>query len=631
MLDVENISAKPAVVISNGAVHSFISASYAFEHGEGKVGELSASQFAVISNAVPSAAAVVMAEIKIEFEGSMKPIMLKHQAQPQTQDGHVLQRVVLAETVHAGRPFLIGEADLTFPPGQVRVFELDFLPREAGDARATSASFSVSSDAFDLEYVHAFELASAPDLWWGEKAIRKRIVRATAASAINILPKPPKMKLKLSAIERQYYTNEQITIEVDITNDEEEDSIARLQVLLLGEGAPEISVKLLNSSELEVQDEDEEDIPLSGLLLGKIPVKGTSKVLIQIPQIPLPATYEISLKASYNLTSDLETPIYRSISHELEVTTPFEANYDFAPRVHPSLWPNFFTHDESSPSSDEKVATTAGGLSQRWSLLAHYFSFATTPLLVSSTTLVHLSSTGNIQNTIKPLTFIPKEGTTIDPKTIQDASFEISTQKHSLDDRGGATMDVGLVIKWRRPESPAATVGIQHKQIWNTTTLGVPRLLVSSTEPRVLTSLTYSTLSGSPLLNMTLHIENPSSHFLTFALSLEPPTPATYAFSGAQQTTVQLVPFSRRDVVYKIVPYVRGEWCGPVNVVVRDRYFMKVLRVVGDEGQGVRGRKEGLFLWVPEEEIQDEEEKASPVDEVEEGQESEGTGDDTEG
>jgi hypothetical protein len=159
-------------------------------------------------------------------------------------------------------------------------------------------------------------------------------------------------------------------------------------------------------------------------------------------------------------------------------------------------------------------------------------------------------------------------------------------------------MDVGLVIKWRRPESGSAGQA-EDNQTLNITTLGVPRLNVSSNEPRVLSTLTYSPLapSSSMLLSLTIHLENPSSHFLTFAISLEPST--LFAFSGPKQTTVQLVPFSRREVVYRLVPYTRGEWVGPVAVVVRDRYFQKVLKVLGDEAMGVRSEKEGLWLWVP--------------------------------
>jgi hypothetical protein len=45
---------------------------------------------------------------------------------------------------------------------------------------------------------------------------------------------------------------------------------------------------------------------------------------------------------------------------------------------------------------------------------------------------------------------------------------------------------------------------------------------------------------------------------------------------------------------------VRGEWIGPVQCVVRDRYFQKVLKIAPTEG--MRLDKEGILIWVPPEE-----------------------------
>lgn len=521
-----------------------------------------------------------MSEVRIEFEGSMKPLILKHQEQNHSKR---LAEVTLIDTSHAGRPSLIGDADLTFRPDQTKVFEFGFFPREAGDAKAVSATFSIASESFDLEYVHTFEQTTTPDVWWGESGIKKRLVRVNPAS-INILPKPPKMELKFVGQKEQYYTNEHITLQVEITNGEDEDSIAKLQVQLLGEGAPEISLKLVDAAE----PISEEDTPISGMPLGKISSGSSTIIEILIPPIFLPATYDLSLKTSYHLTSDLETPIYRSTSMQLEITNPFEANYDFAPRIHPDPWPSYFTHSESDEAS---------GLATRWHLTARYGSFAGDELIVSDVALAILSSQGNIQSSTKNLTPLPSDGLIIVPKSLEETLFEITTQKISLDDRGGATLDVSLLVKWRRKENPDSNT--------NTTTLGVPRLLVTSSEPRVLSSLIYTPTSQS--LSLSLHIENPSLHHLTFSLSLEPST--LFAFSGPKQTTIQLVPLSRRTVSFKLLPYVRGEWCGPVNVVVRDRYFQKVLRVLGCEG--VKVEKEGLMVWVPP----DEEEESGESEE----------------
>src|SRR6266536_839111 len=106
----ENVKAKHAVVLHDKEVHSFLTATYSFEHAEGKVGELCSSQFAVSSSALPSSAPVTVSEIRIEFEGSMKPIVLRHsandQVSPKSRRGALLSKVSLGESTHGGRPAL---------------------------------------------------------------------------------------------------------------------------------------------------------------------------------------------------------------------------------------------------------------------------------------------------------------------------------------------------------------------------------------------------------------------------------------------------------------------------------------------------------------------------------------------
>src|SRR5450432_3825338 len=125
----EAVALNPAVVIRDHDVHSFLNATFAFEHAEGKVGESCTSQLMVTSNALQFAAPTTVTEIKILFEGSMRPIILRHKAgikddeprsggilysnvalhdAPATTDGQVRSR----DSRHAA---LYGEAELTFP------------------------------------------------------------------------------------------------------------------------------------------------------------------------------------------------------------------------------------------------------------------------------------------------------------------------------------------------------------------------------------------------------------------------------------------------------------------------------------------------------------------------------------
>ena len=48
------------------------------------------------------------------------------------------------------------------------------------------------------------------------------------------------------------------------------------------------------------------------------------------------------------------------------------------------------------------------------------------------------------------------------------------------------------------------------------------------------------------------------------------------------------------------MPNVRGEYV-PVNLVVTDRYFQKVLRVQPGEGMKGLNERDGVAVWIPEE------------------------------
>ncbi|PBP26987.1 hypothetical protein BUE80_DR002055 [Diplocarpon rosae] len=583
----ENVKAKPAVVLHNNEIHSFLSATYTFEYPEGKVGEQCYSQLVVTSHALPSAAPVNMSEIKIAFEGSMKTVLLSHQLSENASDRTretALQLVSLSESVQDERPILTGNSSLVFGPGQTRIFEFGSMLREDGEAKAISATFSMATDLFDLEYINTFDRTITSDVWWGERAIKKRIVRADPAS-ITVLPKPPKIQLQLVGLQEQYYTNEEIALKLEVKNGEEVDSIVNLEVRLHGENAPPITMKIGDRGSERMQENKNGD-QLAGKPIGRIATAAATIVEIIIPALDLPTVYELSMKAAYNLVSDLETPVYQAMSTQLEVINPFEANYEFSPRIHPNPWPSLFNHEEVDAGADLKNAK-AQGLAQKWCLIARYASFATDELIVHDVDVEVLGSNGGIQCYTVKLATISANGLRVAPKSLEEAQFDTFTQKLSLDDRGTATLDVSLSIKWRRDREGSAV---------NTTVLAVPRLLVSSSEPRVLAAVSYSTKIAS-MIHLDITIENPSNHFLTFGLTMEPSE--KFAFSGVKQSTLQLVPLSRRTMRFKLLPTVRGEWIGPINCVIRDRYFQKVLKIAPTEGMKLE--KEGILVWVPAE------------------------------
>ncbi|KUJ20572.1 uncharacterized protein LY89DRAFT_610816 [Mollisia scopiformis] len=587
----DTLKAKPAVVLHANEITSFLSASYVFEYPEGNVGEHCSSQLAFTSNALATAAPLTISEIRLDFDGSMKHLVLKHKPEAVDSDSSEmrpdnldLSMVSLSEGMHNDRAVLTGEANLTFRPGQTRVFEFSSMLREAGDANAASANLSLATDQFDLEYIHTFQQTTMPDVWWGKRGVKKRIVRPNPSS-ITVLPKPPKLELGFVNMESQYYANERMLLKLEVLNGEDVDSVVSLDVQLTGENAPAISIET-NDLDQTSAENTETGSDLAGTALGKIASAGTRVVTISIPALDVPATYELSVKAAYHLVSDIETPVYCSMSMQLEVINPFEANYDFSPRIHPAPWPSLFTHDEGDDENQQ--GTQARGLAQKWCLTARYASFATEDLIVDDINVEVIGSNGGIECYTEKLVALPGSGLRVAPKSLEEAQFDCFTQKLSLDDRGTATLDISLAIKWRRDSEGSQS---------NTTILAVPRLLVSSSEPRVLAAVSYSTKIPS-MVHFDVTIENPSNHFLTFGLTMEPSE--KFAFSGTKQSTLQLVPLSRRTVKFRLLPSVRGDWIGPIHCVIRDRYFQKVLKIAPTDG--LKQDKEGLLVWVPPEE-----------------------------
>ncbi|KAL1860478.1 hypothetical protein VTK73DRAFT_7309 [Phialemonium thermophilum] len=343
--------------------------------------------------------------------------------------------------------------------------------------------------------------------------------------------------------------------------------------------------------------------------VGAVETSRSVRLAVDLDGLPETARYELSLRVSYHLVSDPETSIVQTALFPLNVATPFEANYDLLPRLHPDPWPSLFDFagiqdlegDDDSSSSSIAVPR---GLSQTWRLVTRYASFASENLRVVDLDLV-IRAPPTVRCRLTRKENVPEEsggGRVVSPQTIEEASFDIVAQKMSLDDRSRAGLDVSFVVRWSRVSSSST------EAVVNTTILPVPRLNIFGVEPRVLASVSYpppplSTASeeeheeDGPVLPIVLDvvIENASNHFLTFGLTMEPSD--HFAFSGPKQTTLHVLPVSRRSASYRLVPLgSRGMWVRP-GLVVRDKYFQKVLRVLPTEG--MRLDKDGFLVWLP--------------------------------
>jgi hypothetical protein len=175
-------------------------------------------------------------------------------------------------------------------------------------------------------------------------------------------------------------------------------------------------------------------------------------------------------------------------------------------------------------------------------------------------------------------------GETISP------AFQLTTQKHSLDDRRNTYLTLSLAITWSRQTDS------DHKA---QTVIPIPRLSIPASEPRVLCTVADSVLAHTDL-TLQYTLENPSSHFLTFALTME--ANEDFAFSGAKYRTLSLAPLSRQLVEYHIVLHDQSEVEAKGSVImpnlqVIDSYYQKNLRIQPGTERVRLDDKRNLCIW----------------------------------
>jgi hypothetical protein len=219
-----------------GAADIIVSTSFAFSAIEGNVGEPLLSQIVVKSNARPGSAPITLSSLKFQFEGGLSEVELTSKSDSDNSDMSVSKsyEVTLEESVVQGqKPRWTSVADFTIHPGQAKVYNFPLIFREAGDIDIANCIFEVATERFELICSNV-DLSSEqqPPPWWTQSAsgVQPRKVRGGSTTTIKILPKPPKMEIRLPDVRNQYYTDEPVTMAIEILNMEEEDTEAVLEV-----------------------------------------------------------------------------------------------------------------------------------------------------------------------------------------------------------------------------------------------------------------------------------------------------------------------------------------------------------------------------------------------------------------
>lgn len=572
----------------------------------GRVGEFISAQLAISSRAHKVSAPIPLAEILVTFEGGLKAVKIGHETEDRAVATPTAGAVVLYDVSFVNSsddpnatsttlqpcalPTLFGTADLVFPPGITKVFTFSMLPRAAGDIRASLALLSLRQELFDADIsIPLIEAPSRADWWYrNDTAVLRRKLDVDHPCIMTIQPRPPKLQIVLPSLRKLYYTNEQVEIQLQFTNEEEEIADVRVHVRLLGTAEKVPTIFWVTDIKREDQESSDNVTFASGCQLEDIPLgllrpSETVQKVVTFQALPEMSENVIEISAHYHLSTDPDTPISKTMRKGLIFIAPFEANYDFVPSVDSHPWPSYFQvrNDEpiSNPSPED---LDADGLRQRWSVATKLASFAVEPLVVETMSLKLL---GPQYGAKCELTFAApayEGGTVLSPNEVLDHTFGLAIQKLRLDDRRSSSLTFHLNVLWHREDTVSTKIS---------TALLLPPFTIPFGEPRVLA--TAHSTPTSPLIHVAYTLENPSVHLLTFSLTME--ASEEFAFSGPKAITLQLLPLSRHVVGYNFLPTRKGVWIRPVLKVV-DVGFGKRLRV--GAADGCRGDKKGVAIWV---------------------------------
>lgn len=608
-------AAKPAPTYDNTVVNmaesdrvSPVTITLAFAKTQGFIGDAIPCQVVVSCNTQMDQPLLSMGSLMLAFNSDCR-INLTHQARSDSTSA--TQLVQLGPSSPAETNHFTGHADLQPSKGQPLVLNLHIPLRTTGLLTLLEARTTLQLCGAELNYTQTAALSTTE--WWLETAdgVKHRDRRRPKSHIIHILPKPPRVAIRLPAMEPQYFTDERVRLVVQVDNEENTGVTGVLGARLSersGEGRLRLALGPDDAADPVKTLADDTDSAMHNL--ETLP-SGSSRVYqlwvdapAQASEIDFAITVEYELEESEPRRSDSDATVLpsactRTLDLKMTFVEPFKIGLELLPRHGTDTWPDFF-----AVSPFEEAGRSASGIAQAWLMRCSLTNTAMQALEIETAEMSNDDALTPVECTFGQADLgvsavvASRKGTLL--------QFPFLARAKVLEDRKAASLAANITIRWRRHMS---TEGI------TTTKVPVPKYMIPPVEPRVLCVVSASrTVHGVPSVELTYSLENPSMHFLTFNVGMQAST--EFAFQGSKRKSVSLTPMSRCALVYTL--YVHGARSGLVSrdrlidgktisqqgrwvtasLSVVDAYYQKTLRVLAASDDVRHTDQGGLEIWV---------------------------------
>lgn len=555
---------------------------FAFANKQAFVGEPLNCQLTLASN-VHAGESLVLSSVALTID-AMTAIEIRHEAD---QSGAQTTTLALA----ASNNQLSAHTNLTLRPRESRVFNFSLIFREAQTVKLQEAVISLVTEKFTIRHSFTDQVLLPSSVWLSESKdqLTPSDLYRDETATVEVLPKPPKIQVILHGLHQHYYVGEHVGLQIEILNGEADAVIGSIGQAVVAQDDIVLPSKFGMREGSTGADGDTKMTPATRHDLNGLESSAVKRLDLQIDAPTEPIPHTLTIDVDYSLASEPNTPLKKTIVVELNYVALFEAKFNFGPLVHSDPWPTYF-----DPTSLAAPEDQASGIPQRWRLGSLITSVASDEILVKGAEMI--VDQPNNDTDFQVLESSADEDQPIAPESKFDKSFQILTQKYSLDDRRPSILELSLAITWTRKTGSTIC----------TTRIPVPRLNIPSSEPRVLCVASTPDDDDNTDVVLRYHLENPSMHYLTFAVTMD--ANEDFGFSGPKHKALSLAPFSRHEISYNLrvhgsrdesmLSERQGRWIWPVLQVV-DSYFQKSLRVQA-AGPGVRvDPQHGIGVWVP--------------------------------